>query len=75
MQFVAAGFAKRKLSNCQIWVYNQLFHTVSQAFKPMKKWKRKIRNRKVFKKHVKCSKTVNEKNEKMTFTSTTSVLK
>ena len=20
-------FAKRKVSNCQIWVYNQLFHT------------------------------------------------
>ena len=61
IQFLAASFVKRKVSNCQIWVYNQLFHKGSQAHEKAKNEKLEIER--FFKKHVKCSKTVNEKNE------------
>ena len=58
---MAASFAKRKVSNCQIWVYNGYF---PQRFSST--WKvenEKLEIERFFKKHVKCSKTVNEKKE------------
>ena len=62
MQFLAASFAKRKISNYQIWVFKQLFHTkVPKAHE--KEEKKKVEIERFFKKHVKCTKTVNETNK------------
>ena len=63
MKFLAASFAKRKISNYQIWVFKQLVHTKRGTQAHEKEEQKKVEIERFFKKHVKCTKTVNETNK------------